>query len=136
MAQVWRAQRTFHVIACVIFMRSCCVFDSPRLSLPLLAVYLLSYRPVHPFGLQLLLPRCGGLIPIAHSLMRTLAPLRSTLSHKVSAAAAAAASECLDEQPGVCKGVSVFALQAKATARVDVPDPPNNKDKGWSSKKK
>ena len=46
-AQVWRAQRTFHVIVCVIFMRSCCVFDSPRLSLPLLAVYLLSNRLVH-----------------------------------------------------------------------------------------
>ena len=30
-AQVWRAQRTFHIISCVIFMRSCCVFDSPRL---------------------------------------------------------------------------------------------------------
>ena len=58
-AQVWRAQRTFHIIACVIFMRSCCVFDSPRLSLPLLAVYLLSYRLVHPLGSQLL-PRCGG----------------------------------------------------------------------------
>ena len=39
-AQVWRAQRTFHVISCVIFMRSCCVFDSPRLSLSLFAVYL------------------------------------------------------------------------------------------------
>ena len=32
-AQVWRAQRTFHIISCVIFMRSCCVLDSPRLSL-------------------------------------------------------------------------------------------------------
>ena len=30
-AQVWRAQRTFHIISCVIFMRSRCVFDSPRL---------------------------------------------------------------------------------------------------------
>ena len=28
---VWRAQRAFHIISCVIFMRSCCVFDSPRL---------------------------------------------------------------------------------------------------------
>ena len=55
-SQVWRAQRTFHIIACVIFMRSCCVFDSPRLSL-LLAVYLLSYRLFHLPGLQLLLPR-------------------------------------------------------------------------------
>ena len=27
---VWRSQGTFHVISCVIFMRSCCVFDSPR----------------------------------------------------------------------------------------------------------
>ena len=45
-AQVWRAQRTFHIISCVIFMRSCCVFDSPQLlHFPLLAVYLLSYRP-------------------------------------------------------------------------------------------
>ena len=33
LAQVWRAQRTFHSVACVIFMRSCCVVDSPRLSL-------------------------------------------------------------------------------------------------------
>ena len=30
-AQVWRAQCTFHVISCVIFMHSCGVFDSPRL---------------------------------------------------------------------------------------------------------
>ena len=63
-AQVWRAQRTFHIISCVIFMRSRCVFDSPRL-LPfrLLAVYLLSYRLVSPLGHQFLLPRCGGQIP-------------------------------------------------------------------------
>ena len=54
-AQVWRAQRTFHVIACVIFMRSCCVFDSPRLSLPLLAVYLLSHHSVHLPGLMITL---------------------------------------------------------------------------------
>ena len=46
-AQVWRAQCTFHIISCVIFMRSCCVFDSPRLFLPPLAVYLLSYRLFH-----------------------------------------------------------------------------------------
>ena len=71
-------QRTFHVIACVIFMCSCCVFDSPRLSLPLLAVYLLSYRPVHSPGSQLLLLRCGGQIPCALALWRTLAPLPST----------------------------------------------------------
>ena len=30
-AQVWRAQCTFHIVSCVIFMRSCCVFDSPRI---------------------------------------------------------------------------------------------------------
>ena len=72
----------FHIISCVIFVRSCCVFDSPRLlHFPLLAVYLLSYRHVFPPGHQLLLPRCGGLIPCALLLMRTLAPLPSaTLS--------------------------------------------------------
>ena len=60
-------------------MPSCCVFDSPRiLHFPLLAVYLLSYRPVFPPGHQLLLPRCAGQIPCAHLLMRTLAPLPST----------------------------------------------------------
>ena len=59
-------------------MRSCCVFDSPRLSLPLLAVYLLSYCPVHLPSFQLLLQRCGGQIPCALPLMRTLAPLPST----------------------------------------------------------
>ena len=84
LAQVWRAQRTFHVIACVIFMRSCCVFDSPRLSLPLLAVYLFSFRLVHPPGSQLLLPRCGGQISCTLLLMRTLAPLPSrTISQKL-----------------------------------------------------
>ena len=46
-----------HHIPCVILMRSCCVFDSLRL-------------------------RCGGQIPCAFSLMRTLALLPSTtLSH-------------------------------------------------------
>ena len=74
-AQVWRAQRTFHIIACVIFMRSCCVFDSPRLFLPLLAVHFLSYRLVH-------LP-CFQLLPCAILLMRTLAPLPSTTLFQV-----------------------------------------------------
>ena len=32
------------------------------------------------------------------------------------------AAAAMDEQPGVCKEVSVNALQAKATARVDVPE--------------
>ena len=60
-------------------MRSCCVFDCPRLlHVPLSAVYLLSYRPVFLPGHQLLLPRCGGQIPCALQLMRTLAPLPST----------------------------------------------------------
>ena len=81
--QVWRAQRTFHIIPCVISMRSCCVFDSPRLSLPLLAVYLLSYRLVHLPCLQLLLPGCGGQISCALQLMRTLAPLPSTTLSQV-----------------------------------------------------
>ena len=35
---------------------------------------------------------------------------------------AAAASEYMDEQSGVCKDVSALALQAMATARVDVPE--------------
>ena len=66
-------------ISCVIFMRSCCVFDSLRLlHFPLLAVYLLSYRPVFPPGHQLHLPRCGGKNICALQLMRTLAPLPST----------------------------------------------------------
>ena len=81
-AQVWRAQRTFHVISCIIFMRSCCVLDSPRLFLRLLADYLLSYRPVHlPCSQLLLLPRCGGQIPCALSLMTTLQPCRVRPSH-------------------------------------------------------
>ena len=42
-AQVWCAQCAFHIISCVIIMRSCCVFNSPRLiPFPLLAVCLLS----------------------------------------------------------------------------------------------
>ena len=66
-------------ISCVISMRSCCVFDSLRLlHFPLLAVYLPSYRPVFPPGHQLHLPRCGGQIPCALQLMKTLAPLPST----------------------------------------------------------
>ena len=73
-----------HHISCVISMCWCCVFDSLRLlHFPLFAVYLLSYRPVFPPGHQLLLPRCGGQIPCALQLMRTLAPLPSTtLSHR------------------------------------------------------
>ena len=82
-AQVWRAQRTFHIISCVIFMRSCCVFDSPRLSLLLLAVRFLPYRLFHLPGLQLLLPRCGGQVPCAFPLMRTLALLPSTTLSQV-----------------------------------------------------
>ena len=71
---------------CVIFMRSCCVFDSLRLlHFLLLVVHLLSYRLVFPLGHQLCLARCGGQIPCALQLMRTLAPLPSTtLSKTVS----------------------------------------------------
>ena len=66
-------------ISCVISMRSGCVFDSLRfLHFLLLAVCLLSYRPVFLSGHQLHLPRCGGQIPCALQLMRTLAPLPST----------------------------------------------------------
>ena len=58
-----------------------CVYSLRLLHFPLFAVYLLSYRPVFPPGHQLHLPRCGGQIPCALSLMRTLAPLPSaTLS--------------------------------------------------------
>ena len=52
-------------------MRLCCVFDSLRLlHFPLLAVHLLSSRPVFPPNHQLHLPRCGGQIPCALQLMR------------------------------------------------------------------
>ena len=72
-----------HHIPCVILMRSCCVFDSLRLlHFPLFPVHLLSYHPVFPPNHQLHLPRCGGQIHCALSLMRTLALLPSTtLSH-------------------------------------------------------
>ena len=66
--------------SCVVFMRSCCVFDSPRLfHFPLSAVYLLFYR-LYLLGL---LQQCGGKIPCALLLMRTLAPLPSTTLSQV-----------------------------------------------------
>ena len=69
-------------IPCVISMRSCCVFDSLRLlHFPLLRVYLLPYRLVFISDHQLHLPRCGGQIPCALLLMRTLAPYRVRPSH-------------------------------------------------------
>ena len=71
-----------HHIPCVILMRSCCVFDSLRLSLPLLADHLLSYHPVLPPAHQLHLPRFGQ-IPCALQLMGTLAPLPSTTLSQV-----------------------------------------------------
>ena len=43
---------------------------------------------------------------------------------------AAATSEFMKEQPGVCQEVSVNALQAKATARVDVPETSNTQGYG------
>ena len=71
-------------IPCVISMRSCCVFDSLRLlHFLLFAVHLLSYHPVFPPGHQLHLPRCGGQIPCALLLMRTLALLPSTTLSQV-----------------------------------------------------
>ena len=74
----------FTIISCVIFMRSCCVFDSPRfLHFPLYAVYLLSYRPVFLLGHQFLLPRCGEQIPCALQLMREgLSTLAEYDSHR------------------------------------------------------
>ena len=73
-------------ISCVISVRSCCVFDSLRLlHFPPLAVCVLSYRPVFPPGHHLHPPRCGGQIPCAFLLMRTLAPLPiTTLSQVMS----------------------------------------------------
>ena len=65
-------------------MRSSCVFDSLRLlHFPLFAVHLLSNRPVFPPGHQLHLPRCGGQVPCALQLMRTLALLPSTTLSQV-----------------------------------------------------
>ena len=66
--QVWRAQRTFHIISCVIFMRSCCVFDSPRLALPLFTC------PVFSFFFHDMVDK----FPVHFRLMKTLAPLPST----------------------------------------------------------
>ena len=57
---------------------SCVCSDSLRLHFPLFVHHLLSYHPVLPPAHQLHLPRCGGQIPCALSLMRTLAPLPST----------------------------------------------------------
>ena len=52
-------------------MRSCVCSDSLRLlHVPLSADHLLSYHPVLPPAHQLHLPRCGGQIPCALSLMR------------------------------------------------------------------
>ena len=67
-------------------MRSCVCSDSPRLlHFPLFAVHHLFYHPVFLPAHQLHLSRCGGQIPCALQLMRTLAPLPSTtLSHKFS----------------------------------------------------
>ena len=66
-------------------MRSCVCSDSLRLlHFPLSADHLLSCHPVFTPAHQLHLPRCGGQIPCALSLMRTLALLPSTtLSHTV-----------------------------------------------------
>ena len=76
LAQVWRAA---HISLHPIFMHSWCgCSDSLRFSFPLLALTFLSYRPVHPPGLQLHLPRCCEQIPCALPLMTTLAPLPST----------------------------------------------------------
>ena len=48
--------------------------------------HVLSYHPVLLPAHQHHLPRCGGQIPCALSLMRTLAPLPSTTSHRFSQA--------------------------------------------------
>ena len=71
-------------LSCAHHVSSTCVCsDSLRLLHFLLSAHhLLSYHPALPPAHQLHLPGCGGQIPCAHSLMRTLAPLPSTtLSH-------------------------------------------------------
>ena len=79
-----------HYIPCVVSMRACCVFDSLRLlHCPLFAVHLLSCRPVFPPSHQLHLPRCGGQIPCALQLMRTLALMPSTTLSKAADAVSA-----------------------------------------------
>ena len=81
--------RTHHVSS------SCVSFDSFRLlHFHLFAHHLLSYHPVLSLTRQLHLPGCGGQIPCALSLMRTLAPLPSTtLSHLQPTPDAAAADQ-------------------------------------------
>ena len=65
-------------------MRSCVCSDSLRLlHFPPHADHLLSYHPVLPPAHQLHLPRCGGQIPCALQLLRTLAPLPSTTLSQV-----------------------------------------------------
>ena len=73
-----------HHVSCVILLRSCVCSDSLRpLHFPLSAYHLLSYHPVLLPAHQLHLPRCGGQIPCALSLMRTLAPCRVRPSHRI-----------------------------------------------------
>ena len=63
---------------------SCVCSDSLRLlHFPLFAHHLLTYHLVLPSARQLHLPRCGGQIPCALSLMRTLALLPSTTLSQV-----------------------------------------------------
>ena len=58
---------------------SCVCSDSLRLlHFPLSADHLLSYHPVLPPAHQLHLPGCGGQIPCALPLIRSLAPMPST----------------------------------------------------------
>ena len=77
------SSRVFVVRAsCVILM--CLFWLSLRLlHFPLFADHLLSYHLVLPPAHQLHLPRCGGQIPCAHSLMRSLALLPSTTFSQV-----------------------------------------------------
>ena len=65
-------------------MRSCVCSDSLRLlHFPLSADHVLSYHPVLPPAHQLHLPRCGGQVPCALQLVRTVASLPSTTHSKV-----------------------------------------------------
>ena len=108
LAQVWRAA---HISLHPIFMRSWCgCSDSLRFSVPLLAVPLLSYRLFHPLGLHLLLPWSGRQVSCALSLMRTLAPLPSTTSHRLWAQRPAHLRDHWTIHPGIFRWEQVPEL--------------------------
>ena len=74
---------------------------------------------------------CGALAPAAAAMVVVGTPVENgQVSEPVTAMVQQHAAAAMDEQPGVCKGVSVYASQAKATARVDVPETPIRQGQG------